>query len=337
MLEHKNSLINQMVTICKDYENDTFNFFHVSEWIEQFPDEHQITILSNLVNILKKTYYSKQKIEKILPSCLNIKNNFPQSIDQYGFLDIQEKGGSQKELLKILVEKSEHLINIVKYEEIGSGDYIYLDDGFYSGNTLYRDIKRWIEEIDISKVNSLTIIYLGYHKRQHNYIIEKKLKKELLPDKKIRIRYDTMFIDENVSAIQYDSFLPPDMEYNESTKDYIKEIMDGRSEQQNRFYPIIRNKERELNDDYFLSHDDRLLIESIFLEKGVEIYQNNVNNSNFRPMGYDSNKTLGFGSFFITYRNIPNNCPLVLWWGDEDKEYLGDWKPLFTRIANNNF
>lgn len=54
-------------------------------------------------------------------------------------------------------------------------------------------------------------------------------------------------------------------------------------------------------------------------------------------MGFDNNKTTGFGSVFITYRNIANNCPLVLWWGDtsmSDSHPFSKWHPLFPRTIN---
>lgn len=53
-------------------------------------------------------------------------------------------------------------------------------------------------------------------------------------------------------------------------------------------------------------------------------------------MGYDYQHTLGFGSYFVSYRNIANNCPVVLWWGDlEGHSGINNWYPLFPRKANN--
>jgi hypothetical protein len=56
-----------------------------------------------------------------------------------------------------------------------------------------------------------------------------------------------------------------------------------------------------------------------------------------RPLGYDTLLTLGFGGLLITYRNISNNCPLALWWGDPDapeNHPLSQWYPLFPRRIN---
>src|SRR5205823_14973302 len=48
---------------------------------------------------------------------------------------------------------------------------------------------------------------------------------------------------------------------------------------------------------------------------------------NHWPLGYDVFKCVGFGSLLVTYRNCPNNCPLVLWAGDP-------WFPLSPRKTN---
>ncbi len=52
---------------------------------------------------------------------------------------------------------------------------------------------------------------------------------------------------------------------------------------------------------------------------------------NIRPLGliHPSHKTFGLGTHFFTLRNIPNNSPLVFWWGVA----CHDWIPLFP-VAN---
>jgi len=56
-----------------------------------------------------------------------------------------------------------------------------------------------------------------------------------------------------------------------------------------------------------------------------------------RPLGFEKLESLGFGSLFITYRNIANNCPLALWYGNPDyspPHPLGLWYPLFPRRSS---
>lgn len=327
-------LIDELVCICKDYQNNIFDNQHVSEWVAQFQPKFHNRILSNLLNILKQTYFSKQDVEYYLLFCLNDPEIFNLGIINYGFLDIQKNGSSQKQMLDIFVSHSSKKLNIIHANElIDSGDYVYIDDCFYSGNRLYRDIQGWVEGIGRENINTLTVIYLGIHLRQHKYIF-KEILPSLLPNIKIKLYYSRYLHDIKSSGIQYDSFLPSNHKtYTEEAKEYINNIVKKRSEKANTYYPIVRDINIDIIDSYFLKKIDRIVIETLFFEEGVKL-QKSVSKSNFRPMGYDNKHTLGFGSFFVTYRNVPNNCPLVFWWGDKTQNHLGNWTPLFTRVVN---
>ena len=68
---------------------------------------------------------------------------------------------------------------------------------------------------------------------------------------------------------------------------------------------------------YFTSADNRIRYEHILIEKDIYIIsqiQGEVR-CNVRPLGfiYPSYKTFGVGSLFFTWRNVPNNAPLVFW------------------------
>ncbi|MBS0032174.1 phosphoribosyltransferase-like protein [Chitinophaga sp. 22321] len=86
---------------------------------------------------------------------------------------------------------------------------------------------------------------------------------------------------------------------------------------------------------FFSSPTNRIKFENILLNKGIEIIgmiQGEVR-SNIRPLGLinPSYKVLGLGTHFFTWRNIPNNSPLVYWW-----EVPGhDWRPLFSVSRGN--
>ncbi len=95
-----------------------------------------------------------------------------------------------------------------------------------------------------------------------------------------------------------------------------------------------------LQEKLFSSSQARKIVEKTFLTKGLELIQNNqYQASSIRPLGFMKLASLGFGTFFVTYRNTANNCPLVLWWGDPSYPVthpLGRWYPLFPRKTNNN-
>ncbi|WP_439331430.1 phosphoribosyltransferase-like protein [Pseudomonas aeruginosa] len=80
----------------------------------------------------------------------------------------------------------------------------------------------------------------------------------------------------------------------------------------------------------FSSEQARNLIEQEFLTKGVLIRERCPNlGIRQRPLGNSVLETLGFGATFVSYRNCPNNAPLVFWVGDP-------WYPLFPRFTNTD-
>ncbi|WP_432776546.1 hypothetical protein AAFJ72_06875 [Brevibacillus gelatini] len=129
---------------------------------------------------------------------------------------------------------------------------------------------------------------------------------------------------------------PTKIENNSLIDDFISFLEEERRKKNWKPFNFFRDPDKPTNETLFSSLEARYLVEKAFLEKGIEIFNLSENpNHSMMPMGYNFNCTLGFGSLFITYRNIPNNCPLVLWWGDLDKEYpLNQWLPLFPRRTN---
>jgi hypothetical protein len=89
----------------------------------------------------------------------------------------------------------------------------------------------------------------------------------------------------------------------------------------------FRKPTQPSKEELFSSPENRERIENIFLKKGVELLKGvkKLNVKQLRPLGYTvkSHKTFGLGTLFFTYRNIPNNCPIVFWWGSNN------WQPLF--------
>ncbi len=78
----------------------------------------------------------------------------------------------------------------------------------------------------------------------------------------------------------------------------------------------------------FSSDEGRELLEQQFLAKGAYIRTVcPLLNKYQRPLGNMLLETLGFGSTIVTFRNCPNNAPLVFWAGDP-------WYPLFQRKTN---
>ncbi|HLL80615.1 MAG TPA: hypothetical protein VKT25_14000 [Ktedonobacteraceae bacterium] len=90
----------------------------------------------------------------------------------------------------------------------------------------------------------------------------------------------------------------------------------------------------------FSSSEARRVVEQAFLKKGLAIAMAGQSRAeSLRPLGFEKFNTLGFGTFFTTFQNAANNCPLVLWWGNPAlpaTHPVGMWYPLLPRKTNSN-
>jgi hypothetical protein len=92
--------------------------------------------------------------------------------------------------------------------------------------------------------------------------------------------------------------------------------------------PVLRTPPGTGELKIFSSDEGRELLEQQFLAKGAYIRTVcPILNEYQRPLGNMVLETLGFGSTIVTFRNCPNNAPLVFWAGDP-------WHPLFLRKTN---
>ena len=92
--------------------------------------------------------------------------------------------------------------------------------------------------------------------------------------------------------------------------------------------PVLRTPPGIGDLKIFSSDEGRELLEQQFLAKGAYIRTVcPLLNKYQRPLGNMLLETLGFGSTIVTFRNCPNNAPLVFWAGDP-------WYPLFQRKTN---
>lgn len=336
-MEMKRTLINSIVNTAKDYEGIDFNYQHVETWLGQFPLEEHELILTELNNILSSSYLSKVNVIEYFDDLLDSDILFLEPIENYCFINPQEIGGSQRDFMKILDElmQKKHGVSIAECGQKNITSYIYVDDAIYSGNRVIRDIQKWSEKIDdLTSVNRLDIVVIAFHDRNFDYVLSKL--EECLPHTTINIWYGMKFSNSLKNSHSYfEGYWPSEeLEYSDSAIDYIEAIDDTRSESQKNKIPVLRETGKPKNDNFFTSLSNRRQVEKIFFEKGVQIvsYASNPNH-NMRPMGYDYSKTLGFGSYLVTYRNIANNCPVVLWWGNPDSlSGINNWYPLFPRI-----
>lgn len=331
-----NQSIEKLVSIVMDYKRITFDEGHVRKWLDQFDKKDQNFILDELAIILEKTYMSEEKEKTFLKELCEKFIELKVNGYEYKFLDIQTVGGSQKHLLKkfdeVIKDNSQYTLSSLQ-GSVQIQNYIYLDDATYTGNRVIRDIQKWSKSINVSSVKKLYIIVYAIHKRSEEYIKDEL--KKVLPSTKINLFYYGLEFRGDKYSHEYYS-LSEDANLSDKGRAYVEDVISLRSGKQEMFYPLLRKETQNYNEPYFSSYENRKRIELIFFEKGLEIISSCSVREQFRPFGYDYQKNLGFGSYFINYRNIANNCPPIFWWGDlEGHKEISNWYPLFPREANN--
>ena len=348
MNSQRQSLLQSIVKIIADYrqgEIEAIDVNHVDRWIRQFSnfgfdDKAQEDILREMKHILNSYYISRNLAQNILTRVLTSSELFGdnpiEKIKNTQFLRIQTQGNSQKDLLNLceLILQSNYGLRL---EDCGKSPtaYIYLDDCLYTGNRVRRDIIDWMPYA--VKGTTLYLVFFAVHSYgwKYSYIqIQSEAQKYDITTKPWHLY---KFHNSRWEASQFDCFwaLPPSRD--KYIDQYVQEITRRRQESHRNLPDLFRPANRPIKEKIFSSPTNRNLLEYAFLKVGAYIVSlPREGNENIKPLGYDYFDSLGFGAFLVTYRNIANNCPLALWWGNPRKGHpLNAWYPLFPRLANN--
>ena len=339
------NLLESIADTVKDYrqgEIDTITPSHINRWVRQFDEDARIIILKEMDNILKKYYVSKQEsiefLEHILHNSEIFGDDVLDGIEATKFLNIQRKGESQNDLIKLIRHTLEEYYDI-SLDECGKTNpsrYIYLDDCLFSGNTVRYDLKNWVA--DIKEPIELHLVFIALHTDGYNYVV-KSIRRDP-PKKMLKLitwrKYE--FNNDPNQTEMFECFWPMKYSDGDFVDEYVEELIEGSKEKM--ISPrLFRPVGLPLKDNVFSSPRNRIIIEHSFLKAGVQIRSfSKEPKEQMRPLGYHYLTSLGFGGLFITYRNISNNCPLALWWGDPDSPKshpLSRWYPLFLRKGNS--
>jgi hypothetical protein len=198
--------------------------------------------------------------------------------------------------------------------------YVYIDDGLFSGNHILGDLRDWLGG-DAPAEAVVHVIVIALH-RGGQYYARISLEK-VAKEKGKNIRFTWWRIVEledrrayiNISDVLRPTRIPDDAD----TRAYVAAMQ---------HHPVLRMPPSTGQLNIFSSEEARDLLEQEFLAKGVHIRRIcPFLNQYQRPLGNMVLETLGFGSTIVTYRNCPNNAPLVFWAGSP-------WNPLFPRKTN---
>ena len=294
----------------------------------EFDTAVQEPMLVELDHIFKKTYITKTTVKKFLSTVVKspkFAGDDPSAFwKNVTFLDIQEGGDSQREMLKLFDEILLKECGL-KVEDCGDEPeiFLYLDDGIFSGNRVRNDLMEWIKS-DAPSTATVRVVVIALHSGVLDYVPPYIKKAAQAAKKQIKIDWWKIFTFEdrrahiNTSEVLRPASLPED----DLTTAYVEMLKDFG-------HPPVLRKAGAMGDSrIFSSEAGRDLLEQQLLQAGLQIKEMCPHlKENHRPLGYMVLKTLGFGSLLVTFRNCPNNCPLAFWADDP-------WYPLFPRKTN---
>ena len=335
-------LLESLASTIADYrqgEIQPITASHVDRWVSQFDADDQLIILQEMAAIMKRFYFSKLRVKECIRDFIKRDvvgtSNPIDVLTHVSFLRIQETGSSQTAMVDI--------VNSILYEEYGLTlaatatqelqTYIYLDDGIYTGNRLRYDLTDginttgWLSSCSLSEC-TLKIYTIATHKEGLDYVREHISK--VATEKQIKLkRYTYLMINNNHIYGSSIEVLWPEEYHDQYVDTYISSL---RTLHASRGESNMFRQANSIGDEIlFTSPSARRVVERAFLKKGAQIAVNHQRpDTSLRPLGFMKLVSLGFGTFFVTYRNIANNCPLVLWWS------IGGWYPLFPRSVNQS-
>lgn len=343
-VSNREDYISRIAGVIKNYRKHelayALNEEHVQHWVSQFERKEQEIVLQETYNLLEKCYFKKKQVKEFLLEVIQSSElwgdgDIGEEIQHTQFLKIQNKGSSQAKLLKLLkpIVEERYGFALSCNENKNTTRYIYLDDCLFSGNTLRRDIERWIP--DAKDGTLLDIIFLSAYS-SGEYYIAKKVLNNICTAKGINYRIWSLKRFNNFpnDRYKYDCLWPKQIE-DENVTSFIR-VLEEYAEKNT--WPIRTFRETEYDSELFTDNRSREIFEQAMLKAGSYIYFCCQNpNASMKPLGYDFFNSLGFGAFFATFNNISNNSPLAFWWGDPFADIghpFRKWYPLLPRRGN---
>ena len=195
-MSERHELLESIAQTTSDYrlgEIEAISSEHVDKWIKQFSGDVQLPLLRELDHVLKQTYFSNKRVVDFLEGLVTtnkLAGSDPCTFwKRANFLNIQQNGDSQKELLTIFdgVLEAKYGFKTAKCGATG-GDFIYLDDAIFSGSRVINDIAAWIAS-DAPAQAKIHVVVLALHMGGYHWA-DINLKKQIdSSGKMIEIKY----------------------------------------------------------------------------------------------------------------------------------------------------
>ena len=198
---------------------------------------------------------------------------------------------------------------------------IYIDDLLFSGGTLLCSLQNRKSMLETKKI---LFIFLETHSGGEHYVTNQ------LKLNGIKFNLWRLICLNNYNAFPNNSdvywpiaWTAEEIKNEPLLDQYIKDSIEPRFKPQWRYPEICIGTNK-----IFTCPENRIKIEREFLIAGLKLREKT--NTFMQPLGFS--KFAGFGATVITYRNVPNNAPLCIWWGNPGNQGgLGNWYPLMRR------
>ncbi|MBV9074361.1 MAG: hypothetical protein JOZ10_12060 [Acidobacteria bacterium] len=330
----KQEILSAICEVIRDYrvgEVEPQTPDSVERWLCQFDEDEatKLTFLEEVHHVLSKTYFSKKRVKSFLSGLAQTEALVGKDPAKFwkdaNVLNIQQRGHSQQELRQLLAEIIEKKFGIkIKNSDEAKGPPIYLDDAIFTGTHVIGDVSDWLPgaaENSVLHIAAVAVYSAG------EYNINKKLP-AIIQEHGKQLRYSIWrsvnYQNYSTSGAETDVLRLKEYPNDDASQQFLEQFGDGKP-------PALLRPNVPNTSSLFSSEDRRDLIERVFWKAGLQIRERcPYLKVMHRPLGYtttNSQNKLGFGSFFVSYRNCPNNAPLALWVGDP-------WFPLVERKIN---
>lgn len=333
-MSERDDLLESVANIIRSYRIGRVqmpNAAHVDRWLNQFTPDNQLPFLREFNHVMRERFITRESVVAFLSGLVAngafLKGRSP--VDYWrdaNILDIQGGGNSQREMRLLLAEILRNSLSL-DINQCGStaagSEYIYIDDGLFSGSRALSDLNAWLRTA-APQVGTVHIICIVQHTYGWYRVSDRLAKIANEIGKKINIQGWYILNIENRNAYRSDSGVlwPNYVPDEEATQNY-------NTWQSQQPYPFNPRVPAALIQP-FSSEAGRQVLEQEFLIAGCRIRAANPGaNVMHRPLGFGQ-FGFGFGALVSTYLNCPNNCPLGLWWGNNAPGDRG-WYPLLPR------
>lgn len=347
------NLIDRIVNITKDYrqaEGYPISHQRVEKWVSQFHQKDRGIVLQETGSMLHHCYFSKRRIAKYIlhsfEKLRKLKNHTSicDLMDNSVLLRTQAKDKSQTRIIEDIIGEVlqyKYNYNIESCGTKSKVNLIYIDDVLCTGNTFYRDLKGLVSSSSTLKKKlqqgdmHFYVFYCYLIKEQ----FEKKLyqlNRNTLPEMSNYITHSSFLLvnrHDLVRPVESKTPVPSKVqEYMQFIKGYADKVaMEGGY---NSYSPMFyRSPQHNVPYRFYTNKLDGQRYENILLEMGVDILRRgSIRNFNMKPLGYSlpSYKDFGLGVLAFTWRNVPNNAPLVFWYSSNG------FFPLFEKNATSS-